>query len=200
LLWTEKLDVQEDLDSLILNQQRTQRLPKRLCPIKNLMVDVFELISQSPKDPTLPPLGHTWEDQLTVEMTVEAVAEVVVAAAVTVEAMRIEVMVVAAAEVTVVAVEAADRPLLSIEAVPDGSIAHVLVLTHHVAIDSFLQSGPMNFCKKKSERTVESASVSISVYQNFGSCSERIRKFGSSQTIICQFLTFRSIFYSVLGK
>lgn len=147
MLWTEKLDVQEDLDSLILNQQRTQRLPKRLCPIKNLMVDVFELISQSPKDPTLPPLGHTWEDQLTVEMTVEAVAEVVVAAAVTVEAMTIEVMV--AAEVTVVAVEAADRPLLSIEAVPEGSIAHVHVLTHHVAIDSFLQSGPMNFCKKK---------------------------------------------------
>lgn len=171
MLWTEKPDVQEDLDSLILNHQRTQRLPKRLCPIKNLMVDVFELISQSPKDPTLPPLGHTWEDQLTVEMTVEAeeVAEVVVvAAAVTVEAMTIEVMVVVAAEeVTAgVAVEAADRPLLSIEAVPEGSIAHVPVLTHHVAIDSFLQSGPMNFCKK-SERTVESASVSISVYQNF---------------------------------
>jgi len=140
LLWTEKPDVQEDLDSLILNHQRTQRLPKRLCPIKNLMVDVFELISQSPKDPTLPPLGHTWEDQLTVEMTVEAeeVAEVVVAAAVTVEAMTIEVMVVVAEEeVTAgVAVEAADRPLLSIEAVPEGSIAHVPVLTHHVAIDS----------------------------------------------------------------
>merc|ERR1712008_316184 len=98
-------------DSLILNHQRTQRLPKRLCPIKNLMVDVFELTSQSPKDPTLPPLGHTWEDQLT-----------------------------------------ADRPLLSIEAaVPDGSIAHVPVLTHHVAIDSFLQSGPMSFCKKVKE-------------------------------------------------
>jgi len=134
LLWTEKLDVQEDLDSLILNQQRTQRLPKRLCPIKNLMVDVFELISQSPKDPTLPPLGHTWEDQLTVEMTVEAVAEVVVAA-VTVEAMTIEIeAMVVAAEVTVVAVEAAaDRPLLSI--VLDGSIARDPVLTHHVAID-----------------------------------------------------------------
>merc|ERR1719273_2144962 len=86
--------------------------------------------------------------------------------------IEIEAMVVAA-EVTVVAVEAAaDRPLLSI--VLDGSTAHVHVLTHHVAIDSFLQSGPMNFCKK-SERTVESASVSISVYQNFGSCSERIR-------------------------
>ena len=112
------------------------------------MVDVFELISQSPKDPTLPPLGHTWEDQLTVEMTVEAVAEVVVAA-VTVEAMTIEIeAMVVAAEVTVVAVEAAaDRPLLSI--VLDGSTAHVHVLTHHVAIDSFLLSGPMNFCKKK---------------------------------------------------
>lgn len=132
----EKPDVQEDLDSLILNLQRTQRLPKRLCPIKNLMVDVFELISQSPKDPTLPPLGHTWEDQLTVEMTVEAVAEV---AAVTVEAMTIEIEVmVVEAEVTVVVVEeaVADRPLLSI--VLDGSIAHVPVLTHHVAIDSFL--------------------------------------------------------------
>merc|ERR1712008_522849 len=83
-----------------------------------------------------------------------------------------------------VAVEAADRPLLNIEAaVPDGRIAHVPVLTHHVVIDSFLQSGPMSFCKK-SERTVESASVSISVYQNFGSCSERIREFGSSQTIM----------------
>lgn len=162
MLWTEKPDVQEDLDSLILNHQRTQRLPKRLCPIKNLMVDAFELISQSPKDPTLLPLGHTWEDQLTVEMTVEAVVAevVVVAAAVTAEEM-IEAMVVAAAEeVTAgVAVEAADRPHLSIEAVPEGSIAHVPVLTHHVAIDSFLQSGPMNFCKKKSERTVESASV-----------------------------------------
>lgn len=161
MLWTEKPDVQEDLDSLILNLQRTQRLPKRLCPIKNLMVDVFELISQSPKDPTLPPLGHTWEDQLTVEMTVEAVAEV---AAVTVEAMTIEIeAMVVAAEVTVVAVEAAaDRPLLSI--VLDGSIAHVPVLTHHVAIDSssneFLQ-------KKKSERTVESASVSIKCVPEF---------------------------------
>jgi hypothetical protein len=144
----EKPDVQEDLDSLILNHQRTQRLPKRLCPIKNLMVDVFELISQSPKDPTLLPLGHTWEDQLIVEMTVEAaVAEVVVAAeAATAEAMTTEVMGVAAVEVTVVAAveEAADRPLLSIEAVPDGSIARGPVLTHHVAIDSFLQSGPMN--------------------------------------------------------
>merc|ERR1712203_1101402 len=115
------------------------------------------------------------------EMTVEAVAEVVVAA-VTVEAMTIEIeAMVVAAEVTVVAVEAAaDRPLLSI--VLDGSTAHVHVLTHHVAIDSCLLSGPMNFCKK-SERTVESASVSISVYQNFGSCSELIRDFGSSQTI-----------------
>ena len=162
MLWTEKPGDQEDLDSLILNHQRTQRLPKRLCPIKNLMVDVFELISQSPKDPTLLPLGHTWEDQLIVEMTVEAaVAEVVVVAAeaATVEAMTTEVM---GVEVTVVAAaeEAADRPLLSIEAVPDGSIARGPVLTHHVAIDSFLQSGPMNFCKKKSERTVdESASV-----------------------------------------
>jgi len=154
LLWTERPDVQEDLDSLILKQQRTQRLPKRLCPIKNLMVDVFELISQSPKDPTLPPLGHTWEDQLTVEMTVEVAAVAVVAAevAVTVEAteMTIEVTVVAEVAVTVeateaaeeevtagVAVEAADRPHLSIEAVPEGSIAHVPVLTHHVASDSF---------------------------------------------------------------
>lgn len=135
MLWTERPDVQEDLDSLILKQQRTQRLPKRLCPIKNLMVDVFELISQSPKDPTLPPLGHTWEDQLTVEMTVEVAAVAVVAAevAVTVEATEA-----AEEEVTAgVAVEAADRPHLSIEAVPEGSIAHVPVLTHHVASDSF---------------------------------------------------------------
>merc|ERR1719189_3415055 len=51
-------------------------------------------------------------------------------------------------EAMVVAVEAAaDRPLLNI--VLDGSTAHVHVLTHHVAIDSFLLSGPMNFCKKK---------------------------------------------------
>lgn len=171
----EKLAVQEDLDLLILNQQRTQRLPKRLCLIKNLTVGVFELISQSPKDPTLLPLGHTWEDQLTVGMTVEAVAEGVAAAAETVEAMTIEIeAMVVAAEVTVVAVEAAaDRPLLSI--VLGGSIAHVPVLTHHVAIDFvFLQLGPMNIYKK-SERTIES--VSISVYQNFGSCSERIREF-----------------------
>ena len=148
MLWTEKPDVQEDLDSLILNHQRTQRLPKRLCPIKNLMVDVFELISQSPKDPTLLPLGHTWEDQLTVGMTVEAAAaEVVAAEAATVEAMTTEATGVAAAEeATVVAAaeEAADRPRLSIVAVPDGSIARGPVLTHHVAIDSFLQSGPMN--------------------------------------------------------
>jgi len=145
LLWTEKPDVQEDLDSLILNHQRTQRLPKRLCLIKNLMVDVFELISQSPKDPTLLPLGHTWEDQLTVGMTVEA-AEVVAVEAATVEAMTTEATgVVVAAEATVVAAaEAADRPRLSIVAVPDGSIARGPVLTHHVAIDSFLQSGPMN--------------------------------------------------------
>jgi len=142
----EKPAVQEDLDSLILNHQRTQRLPKRLCPIKNLMVDVFELISQSPKDPTLLPLGHTWEDQLTVGMTVEAAEVVVAAEAETAEAMTTEVMGVAAVEVTVVVVaaEAADRPRLSIEAVPDGSIARGPVLTHHVAIDSFLQSGPMN--------------------------------------------------------
>lgn len=148
MLWTEKPDVQEDLDSLILNHQRTQRLPKRLCPIKNLMVDVFELISQSPKDPTLLPLGHTWEDQLTVGMTVEAAAaEVVAAEAATVEAMTTEATgVVAEEEATVVvaAAEAADRPRLSIVAVPDGSIARGPVLTHHVAIDSFLQSGPMN--------------------------------------------------------
>ena len=147
MLWTEKPDVQEDLGSLILNHQRTQRLPKRLCPIKNLMVDVFELISQSPKDPTLLPLGHTWEDQLTVGMTVEAAAaEVVAVEAATVEAMTTEATgVVVAAEATVVAAaEAADRPRLSIVAVPDGSIARGPVLTHHVAIDSFLQSGPMN--------------------------------------------------------
>lgn len=135
MLWTERPDVQEDLDSLILKQQRTQRLPKRLCPIKNLMVDVFELISQSPKDPTLPPLGHTWEDQLTVEMTVEVAAVAVVAAEV---AVTVEVTVAVVEEVTAgVAVEAADRPHLSIEAVPEGSIAHVPVLTHHVASDSF---------------------------------------------------------------
>ena len=155
----EKLAVQEDLDLLILNQQRTQRLPKRLCPIKNLMVDVFELISQSPKDPTLLPLGHTWEDQLTVEMTVEAVAVGVAAAGATVEAMTIEIeAMVVAAEVTVVAVEAAaDRPLLSI--VLDGSTAHGPVLTHHVAIDFvFLQLGPMNIYKK-SERTIESVCI-----------------------------------------
>ena len=146
----EKLAVQEDLDLLILNQQRTQRLPKRLCPIKNLMADVFELISQSPKDPTLLPLGHTWEDQLTAEMIVEAVAEVVVVAAETVEAMTIEIeaMVVAAAEVTVVAVEAAaDRPLLSI--VLDGSTAHVPDLTHHVAIDFVSPIGSNEYLQKK---------------------------------------------------
>ena len=140
-----KLAVLEDLDLLILNQQRTQRLPKRLCLIKNLTVGVFELISQSPKDPTLLPLGHTWADQLTVEMTVEAVAVGVAAAGATVEAMTIEI------EAMVVAVEAAaDRPLLSI--VLDGSTAHGPVLTHHVAIDFvFLQLGPMNIYKKVKE-------------------------------------------------
>merc|ERR1719189_599624 len=115
--------------------------------------------------------------------------------------IEIEAMVVAA-EVTVVAVEAAaDRPLLSI--VLDGSTAHVHVLTHHVAIDSFLLSGPMNFCKKKkikSERTVESASVFHKCVPEFWKLFGTNKRFGSSQTIICQFLTFRSIFYSVLGK
>merc|ERR1739838_844960 len=52
------------------------------------------------------------------------------------------------AEVTVVAVEAAaDRPLLSI--VLDGSIAHVPVLTHHVAIDFVSPIGSNEYLQKK---------------------------------------------------
>lgn len=134
-----------------------QRLLKRPCAIKKLMVDVSELIFQSPKDPTLPPLVYTWEDLLTgVKVViaeeagevavVTAVAAAVTAAAVTetmTTAATAEVeadVVVAAAEVTVAgmaaAVEAVAPLLLITEADHEGTTAHGPDLTHHVAIDS----------------------------------------------------------------
>jgi len=124
---TERLDVPEDLRLFISNQQRMQRLLKRPCAIKKLMVDVSELIFQSPKDPTLPPLAYTWEDLLTGEVVVvTAEAAVVTAAAVT------ETMTTAAT-----AGVAAVAPLLLItEADHEGTTAHGPDLTHHVAIDS----------------------------------------------------------------
>lgn len=144
---TERLDVPEDFRLFISNQQRMQRLLKRPCAIKKLMVDVSELISQSPKDPTLPPLVYTWEDLLTGEVVVvTAEAAVVIAAAVTetmTTAATAEVeadVVVAAAEVTVAgmaaAVEAVAPLLLITEADHEGTTAHVLDLTHHVLQDS----------------------------------------------------------------
>lgn len=122
-----------------------QRLLKRPCAIKKLMVDVSELIFQSPKDPTLPPLVYTWEDLLTGEVVVVTAEAAVVAAAVT-ETMttaataEVAVDVVVAAEVTVAgmaaAVEAVAPLLLITEVDHEGTIAHVPDLTHHVAIDS----------------------------------------------------------------
>jgi len=140
---TERLDVPEDLRLFILNQQRMQRLLKRPCAIKKLMVDVSELIFQSPKDPTLPPLVYTWEDLLTGEVVVvTAVAAVVTAAAVT-ETMttaataEVAAGVAVAAAVGMVAEAAAVAPLLLItEADHEGTTAHGPDLTHHVAIDS----------------------------------------------------------------
>lgn len=107
------------------------------------MVDVSELIFQSPKDPTLPPLVYTWEDLLTGEVVVVTA----VAAAVTVEADTETMMTAAtagvAAEVAVAAavgmaaaVEAVAPLLLITEADHEGTTAHVPDLTHHVAIDS----------------------------------------------------------------
>lgn len=108
------------------------------------MVDVSELIFQSPKDPTLPPLVYTWEDLLTAEVVV-VTAEAAVAAAVT-ETMTtaataaVAADVVVAAEVTAAgmaaAVEAVAPLLLITEADHEGTTAHVPDLTHHVAIDS----------------------------------------------------------------
>jgi len=124
---TERLDVPEDLRLFISNQQRMQRLLKRPCAIKKLMVDVSELIFQSPKDPTLPPLAYTWEDLLTGEVVVvTAEAAVVTAAAVT------ETMTTAATA----GVEAVAPLLLITEADHEGTTAHGPDLTHHVAIDS----------------------------------------------------------------
>lgn len=107
------------------------------------MVDVSELIFQSPKDPTLPPLVYTWEDLLTGEVVVvTAVAAVETAAAVT-ETMTTVATAGVAAEVAVVAaagmaeaVEAVALLLLITEADHEGTTAHVPDLTHHVAIDS----------------------------------------------------------------
>ena len=59
-----RLDVPEDFRLFISNQQKMQRLLKKLCATKKLTVVVSELIFQSPKDPTLPPLVYTWEDLL----------------------------------------------------------------------------------------------------------------------------------------
>jgi len=148
LFLTERLDVPEDFRLFISNQQKMQRLLKKLCAIKKLTVVVSELIFQSPKDPTLPPLVYTWEDLLTEEavvVTAEAVA-VVTAVAVTemmTTAATAEVaaaVVVVAAEVTAAGMaavaEAVDPPLLITEADHEGTTAHVPDLTHHVAIDS----------------------------------------------------------------
>lgn len=118
-----------------------QRLLKRPCAIKKLMVDVSELIFQSPKDPTLPPLVYTWEDLLTGEVVaVTAEAAVETAAAVT-ETMTTVATVGVAAEVAAAAgmaevVEAVALLLLITEADHEGTTAHVPDLTHHVAIDS----------------------------------------------------------------
>lgn len=112
------------------------------------MVDVSELIFQSPKDPILPPLVYTWEDLLTGEVvvvTAEAAAVVTAAAvtetmttAATAEAAAVDVVVVA--EVTAAGmaaeVEAVAPLLLITEADHEGTTAHVPDLTHHVAIDS----------------------------------------------------------------
>lgn len=138
---TERLDVPEDLRLFISNQQRMQRLLKRPCAIKKLMVDASELIFQSPKDPTLPPLVYTWEDLLTGEVVaVTAEAAVETAAAVT-ETMTTVATAGVAAEVAAAAgmaeaVEAVALLLLITEADHEGTTAHVPDLTHHVAIDS----------------------------------------------------------------
>jgi len=130
-----------------------QRLLKRPCAIKKLMVDVFELIFQSPKDPTLQPLVYTWEDLLTgVKVVIaEEAGEVVVvtaaAAAVTAEAVTETMTTAATAGVAVVgavaavagmvvAAEAVAPLLLITEADHEGTTAHGPDLTHHVAIDS----------------------------------------------------------------
>jgi len=148
LFLTERLDVPEDFRLFISNQQKMQRLLKKLCAIKKLTVVVSELIFQSPKDPTLPPLVYTWEDLLTEEAVVVTaeVAAVVTAAAVTetmTTAATAEVavaVVVVGAEVTAAGMaavaEAVDPPLLITEADHEGTTAHVPDLTHHVAIDS----------------------------------------------------------------
>lgn len=107
------------------------------------MVDVSELIFQSPKDPTLPPLVYTWEDLLTGEVVaVTAEAAVETAAAVT-ETMTTVATAGVAAEVAEAAaagmaeaVEAVALLLLITEADHEGTTAHVPDLTHHVAIDS----------------------------------------------------------------
>jgi len=158
LFLTERPDVPEDFRLFISNQQKMQRLLKKPCAIKKLMVVESELIFQSPKGPTLPLLVYTWADLLTGTMVVvtaaaeEAVvvtAEVaVVTAAAVTETMTTAataevaaaVVVVAAAEVTAAGMaavaEAVDPPLLITEADHEGTTAHVPDLTHHVAIDS----------------------------------------------------------------
>jgi len=147
LFLTERLDVPEDFRLFISNQQKMQRLLKKLCAIKKLTVVVSELIFQSPKDPTLPPLVYTWEDLLTEEaVVVTAEVAVVTAAAVTetmTTAATAEVaaaVVVVAAEVTAAGMaavaEAVDPPLLITEADHEGTTAHVPDLTHHVLQDS----------------------------------------------------------------
>merc|ERR1719491_2289401 len=102
LFLTERLDVPEDFRLFISNQQKMQKLLKKLCAIKKLTVVVSELIFQSQKDRILPPLVYTWEDLLTGEMVmVTAAAEeaVVVTAEVAVVTAAAEEAVVVTAEV-----------------------------------------------------------------------------------------------------
>lgn len=117
------------------------------------MVDVSELIFQSPKDPILPLLVYTWEDLLTgvkvviTEEAEEVVVVTAVAAGVTAAAVTetmttaatagVAAGVAVAAEAGMVAVAEAVAPLLLItEADHEGTTARVPDLTHHVAIDS----------------------------------------------------------------
>lgn len=107
------------------------------------MVDVSELIFQSPKDPILPLLVYTWEDLLTGEVAVVTAVAVAVTAAAVTETMTtaatagVAAGVAVAAEAGMVAVAEAVAPLLLItEADHEGTTARVPDLTHHVAIDS----------------------------------------------------------------
>lgn len=118
-----------------------QRLLKRPCAIKKLMVDVSELIFQSPKDPILPPLVYTWEDLLTGEVVVVTAEAAVVTAAAVTETMTTAATAGVAAEVAAeaaegmaaAAVEAVAPLLLITEADHEGTTVHGPDLTHHVS-------------------------------------------------------------------